>query len=145
MFAAVAVPPIAHASILRTEPRIINESFIEGDTDSLDRFGEVMAFGDFDRNDLQDLVIGHPFDDHDGQENAGIVTVLYDMEFTPDGIEFDRDELWHFAVPAMPEDAGVITSFGAALVVGDFDGDFIDDLAIGAPITHATGRRTQAP
>jgi len=142
----LALLPTTHASIGQPDPRIINETMTDGDIEFRDRFGSTITFGDFDSNGVSDLAIGHPFEDIGGQDGAGAVTILYDFEIinndtTPDGINFDegRTVRLHWDMSSMPDDAGVITSFGSALAVGDFNGDAFDDLAIGAPNDERDG------
>jgi hypothetical protein len=89
--------------------------------------------GDFDGNGISDLAIGAPGEDVgvEGTEtsDAGAVNVVYG---SPHGLRVGRNQLW------TEDDTGVVGSgasdeFGTALAAGDFDGDGISDLAIGAP------------
>ncbi len=50
---------------------------------NFDRFGEVLAAGDFDADGHDDLAIGAPLDNADGEVNAGSVTLHYG---TADGL-----------------------------------------------------------
>ena len=101
-----------------------------------DRFGTAVAVGDFDGNGVDDLATGIPLDDGSvgsGCTNCGGVVVRYaaggrgllpglaptfltQLNGTPD-----------------PDGADLGDRFGAALAAGDFDGDGIDDLAVGVP------------
>jgi hypothetical protein len=95
-----------------------------------DRFGSALAAGDFDGDGFDDLAIGAPYEDVDGQTDAGAVNVLYGSK---QGLDDAGDQMWH------QNEAGVLgvsqqgDRFGAALSAADFNGDGFDDLAIGAP------------
>jgi len=87
-----------------------------------DRYGAAVAAGDFDHNGVYDIAIGVPGED----SAAGAIDVIYRF---PDAS----------SEQALYKESGIVTStsagdeFGAAVAVGDFNGDGIDDLAIGAP------------
>ncbi len=83
---------------------------------------------DFDGDGRADLVIGTPFDDGDGVEDAGSVTVLYGSER---GLTALRSRRFSQATPGIADDAEPGDFFGWATAAGDFDGDGYGDLAIG--------------
>ena len=96
-----------------------------------DGFGEALAAGDFDGNDVDDLAIGIPWDGH---HESGRVAVLYGDS---DGLDATDSQYWaqggsdeHGTMSGTPEDHDL---FGATLASDDFDGDGNDDLAISAP------------
>ncbi len=87
-----------------------------------DRFGQVLAAGDFNADGFADLAIGAPSDDIAPTPNAGTVTVIPGSSSGLDIGAAEDFSLW-----------GEGDFFGAALAVGDFDHDSFDDLAIGVP------------
>lgn len=96
-------------------------------------FGYSMASGDFNDDGFDDLALSIPKDKVSGKFGAGSVMVLYGSTAglqevpRPDGF----GPLW------TSRDFGHVAEsdgqFGRALAAGDFDGDGIKDLAIGAP------------
>ena len=86
------------------------------------KFGSRLAAGDFDNDLSADLAIGEPWID------GGGIGVVYGH---PDGLGSGSHERWTQDTPGILGEAGD-DLFGTALTIGDFDGDAIDDLAIGA-------------
>ncbi|GMU66449.1 MAG: hypothetical protein AMXMBFR36_27230 [Acidobacteriota bacterium] len=107
-----------------------NSPVIEDDAEPNDRFSQVLAAGDFDADGCDDLAIGVPLEDIGADSNAGAVNVIYG---DADGLNGDLDDFWHQDLATIDAVAEPGDGFGAALAVGDFDGDGIEDLAIGAP------------
>jgi hypothetical protein len=100
-----------------------------------DRFGTVLAAGDFDDNFFCDLAIGVPFEDIGADADAGGVLVLYGTPTGLKAISTNDSPAAHW----FHQDTGLDGSaepgdlFGAALAVGHFDLDSAADLAIGVP------------
>ena len=101
---------------------------LSGTMEMWDGFGTAVATGDFNGDYYTDLAIGIPGQSVGGNANAGAVHVVY---ASPDGLAsagntvFTQDDLF---ATAEPNDA-----FGQEMVVGDFNGDGYDDLAVGVP------------
>ena len=90
--------------------------------------GRSLAIGDFDGDERDDLAIGMPYVAVSGNPSAGAVVVVRGV----DGRGSYADELWHQNVSGVGDVSEDGDLFGSALAVGDFNGDGIDDLAIGA-------------
>lgn len=103
---------------------------VEDQAEQDDRFGASLTAGDFDGDGYDDLAVGIPDEDIDGQLNAGAVNVLYG---TTNRLSATDNQFWHQNTTGMPDDAGVLDNFGFSLTSGDFDGNGADDLAIGVP------------
>jgi hypothetical protein len=101
--------------------------FIEDEFEAGDRFGQVLAVGNFNGDAYHDLVIGVPREHIGTTVDAGAVHVIYG---SADGLSYDGDQFWVQGgyIQDTPE---ADDRFGNALAAGDFDGDGNDDLAIG--------------
>jgi hypothetical protein len=100
---------------------------VPGLEEDLDRFGAVLAGGDFDGDGIDELAVGDPTEDLEGPPFLGDVGSVTVLDFDGDGhSQWIQDDL-------NPENSEVGDHFGRALAAADFDGDGIDDLAVGAP------------
>ncbi len=105
-----------------------------GGTQDEARFGNVLATGDLDGNGKDDLAIGVPrFDINSGglKEDAGEVAVVYGAGGI--GLDLDRAEIWTQDAILGSANDEAFDKFGTAIAIGDFDGDGIEDLAVGHP------------
>ena len=110
---------------------LITQSGFGGASEAGDLFGFALGAADFDGNNADNLVIGAPGEDLGGVADAGSVNSLCGF-----------DGLLESCSPAIltqgnPE-AG--DAFGAALTPGNFDGNELPDLAVGAPGETVAGR-----
>jgi hypothetical protein len=100
-------------------------------------FGAALAAGDFDGNGFDDLAVGAPdFDGTNGvPADMGLIAAIYG---SPWGLALEPERvhwIWEDLIYGVGEsEAG--DRFGATLAAGDFDGDGLDDLAVGAPLEN---------
>lgn len=92
--------------------------------------------GDFNGDGFDDLAIGVPFEDMDGQADSGAVHILYGA---PKYLRANKDQIWHLNSQGINGEAVAGDMFGAAMAVGDFNDDGFDDLAVGAPGADISG------
>lgn len=107
-----------------------NVANVDGECEENDQFGAALAIGNFNGDGFDDLAIGIPGDEVDDVAGAGSVYILYG---SLSGLTTADDQLWHQNSEGIDGVCEAGDSFGAALAVGDFDGDGYDDLAIGTP------------
>lgn len=96
-----------------------------GANEAGDQFGSAVAHGDFDADGYDDLAVGVPLEEL-GSIRSGVVSVYKGNsvgQLIP-WMSLDQTDL------GANEEGD---KFGAALAVGDFNEDGIDDLAVGAP------------
>lgn len=94
------------------------------------QFGETLSTGDFDDDGFDDLAVGAQFEDSGGVEGAGGVYVL---RGTTTGLTQTNAVVLHRSMAEFWGVPDTEDNFGAAVAAGDFDGDGVDDLAIGVP------------
>lgn len=97
-------------------------------------FGWAVAFGDvypFKAGD--ELVVGHPGRAVNSQDGAGMVSVVFDLGSSPDSNSYTQNST---NVAGVAESGD---SFGAAVAVGDFNGDGQADIAASAPQEDGVG------
>ena len=100
---------------------------------SYDFFGWALASGDFNDDGYDDLAIGAPGINTPIGDYGGRVQIAWG---SASGLS-DLETIAHSDAGALPTGEDL---FGIALVSGDFDGDGVDDLAIGASgMTHNDG------
>lgn len=87
----------------------------------------ILTAGDFNDDGFSDLVAGSPFR---GTFLQGGVHVL---PGGPNGPDDTQGQLFVEGVTNTAGSIGTAQGFGAAVAVGDFNGDGVDDLAVGAP------------
>ena len=127
-----------------------SSQLIPGVPTAYQRWGSSLAAGQFRSSPFSDLAVGVPRASVAGELNAGAVTVFYGRaNGLANGIHRRAVEYWTQNSAASTSDtwdrsiadaAETEDRFGAALVTGDFNGDHIDDLAIGAPGEDVNGQ-----
>ena len=107
---------------------IITETMLGFTNLNSNSFGKVLATGDFDGNERDELVIGAPFGAVSANQpaSAGLVYIL-----SAETGSLSLSERWHQGrIAGTPEE---LDQFGGALQVGNFNADNYEDLAIGSP------------
>ena len=102
-----------------------------------DQFGYSLTTGDYNNDGYADLAIGSPFEDIGGDNDAGLVAVIFGSScglISKDAQHLTQDSssVWG--------DAEKDDRFGWSLATVDFDNDGIDDLAIGVPQEDSAGK-----
>jgi len=92
-----------------------------------DRFGSAVAFGDFDADGFDDLVVGVHLENITNHIDAGAIQVMYG---SASGLT-TTDQFWHQNSAGIADISETGDQFGQSIVSGDFDGDGFSDLAIG--------------
>lgn len=129
----ILVPTLGAAQLfdLREEYYQANP-LLGGTVQANDLFGFALAAGDFNGDGKDDLAVGQPVEPADAL--GGHVYVLYawlvGSPTTASG--FHAAQEWRQGPGSAGDTANVGNWFGSALAAGDFDGDGIQDLAIGA-------------
>jgi hypothetical protein len=105
-------------------------TFVQDDIEANDNFGDALGVGDFNSDGYDDLAIGVPFEEIDGNGTAGAVHVLYGSS---SGLTATVNQFFDQSGVAFPDEPEPVDLFGSAFAVGDYDGDGYQDLAIGVP------------
>ena len=108
---------------------------VPGDTETNDLFGSCLTAGDFNGDDFADLAIGVP-GEAIGSVEGGIVIVIYgssDGLATNKTVNHPAAQQWNEGENGVPGVNETGDLFGLALAAGDFNGDGVDDLAVGGP------------
>lgn len=103
---------------------------LAGTAETGDTFGASVAAGDFNGDRYADLAIGVPREDTEGGIDTGAIIVV---PGSAEGLVAAGGRQRWSGAGSLPGAASPGDQLGAALAVGDFDTDGLDDLAIGVP------------
>ncbi len=103
---------------------------VPGSIDSDDRFGSSVAVGDFDNDGYDDAVVGAEGEDVGKRRDAGAFTVLYGHR---SGLRGTGAKTFTANTKGIGGQAEAHANLGSTAVVGDFNRDGRDDVAVGAP------------
>lgn len=109
---------------------------VAGAAEAGDFAGSAVAVGNFDGDRFDDIVVGSAHEDLGKNDDAGQVQLFFGSRR---GVTPARDRVVHQGTKGV---AGVSESgdlFGAAIAVGNFNGDRFDDAAIGVPGKRVDG------
>ena len=101
-----------------------------------DNFGCSLAVGRFNGDSYYDLAIGVRGEALGNIGSSGMVQVVYG---SASGLSTNTTEIWHQDSPGIVDFAETADLFGTSLAAGDFNADFVDDLAISAPLEDLSG------
>jgi hypothetical protein len=93
-----------------------------------DQLGASLAVGDFDDDGFDDVALGAPGEDTGAIIDHGAVQVMYS-----NGVGLGTARALLVLQSAFPDLLETGDQFGFSVAAGDFDGDGVDDLAIGTP------------
>ncbi|MFK7885939.1 MAG: alkaline phosphatase D family protein [Gammaproteobacteria bacterium] len=115
----------------------LDQDALNGAPEEGDRFGEVLASGDFNADGYADLIVGAPAEHIGTIGDAGFVQLIFGSS---NGLTEAGDKSWHQSTAGMPGDGNQEGDrFGAAVARGDFNADSFDDLAIAIPDDDVDG------
>ncbi len=135
------VPGCSYIGLLPSDATLWTQDLVPDQPEPYDWFAMAFAVGDFNGDGYFDVAAGVPYEDfEDGSlvlHNAGMVNVIYNARA---GLTADGNQ-WLTQFDADIEEGDL---FGYALAAGDFNGDGIDDLAVGVPQEDVETNSTEA-
>ncbi|MEO1088104.1 MAG: FG-GAP repeat protein, partial [Acidobacteriota bacterium] len=114
----------------------IDQSDVSGGVENDDKFGRVLAAGDFNDDGYADLAVGVPGESQSGDE-SGRDAIIYGSS---NGLTSTGHQSFNQDSPGISDQTEDGDQFGRSLAVGNFNGDDFADLAIGVPDENGNGR-----
>lgn len=130
--AVIVGPPILQATgphRFLSQNSVLDGVDITGGAEAGDQFGTATAVGDFNGDGIGDVAVGSPGEAVSVSEQ-GAVNVVYGSAH---GLAGAGNQFWDLTNAALSGSPQSGDHFGAALAVGNLNGDRYDDLAIGVP------------
>lgn len=101
------------------------------------QFGAAMTTGDFNGDGIGDIAVGAPFSSSEKNWNGAVYVIFGKTNFESKNIDLLQNPADVVILGANPGD-----QLGTSLASGDFNGDGIKDLAIGAYNASVEGKKT---
>ena len=109
-------------------------SWIPGIPEHFDEFGKVLAIGDVDGDQCDDILVGVPREDIYSDTDAGMVHLFFGNSQSYYSFQSKAIQQPQSGIPGIgPGIADRYHRFGSGIAVGDFDGDSRCEISIGLP------------
>jgi hypothetical protein len=115
---------------------VLSQLDVGEEPENNDHFGSALAAADFDGDGFDDLAVGVPDEDLETGVDVGLVYLFFG---SPAGLRTDNFRVFATGVDGIPGPPVAGDRFGSVLASGDFDGEGIEDLAIGSPDRAVAG------